>query len=270
MIALVYGLSVDFEGVDAFERIVGAARTQGVHARPLPDRMEFFARQLIGTPYVGGTLERDIRNETCFVTLRGLDCVTFAETVLALARLDLTAPPTPADLVANVQNTRYRDGLVDGYLSRLHYTSDWFADNARRGTWTNITSSLPGARLDRRPISFMSANARLYPQLAADPSLLEPLREHEARITRLMRWYVPAEAARDAERHLQTGDIVGLVDRRTGMDYAHVGMIVRQRGVPHFVHASSTARKVVFDAPLSQYLARSRGTIGFSVVRPNP
>lgn len=267
---MLLGLSTDFEGADILHRIGEAARAQSVSARPLPDRMEFFARRLVGTPYVGWTLERDIRNETCFVTLEGLDCVTFAETVLALSRLDWAGSPSPDDLVAAVQKTRYRGGVVDGYLSRLHYTSDWFADNARRGTWTDVTASLPGARLDRRPVFFMSANARLYRQLAADPTLIEPLKEHEARITRLMRWYVPTEAAASAEKRLETGDIVGLVDRRDGMDYAHVGLIVRERGVPHFVHASSTARKVVFDVPLSQYLARSRGTIGFSVVRPNP
>lgn len=270
MIAMLMGITTDFEGAAIFDRLGEAAKAQSVYARPLPERMAFFARQLVGTAYVGWTLERDIRNETCFVTLEGLDCVTFAETVLALAKLDWSATPNPGDLVARVRNTRYRGGTVNGYLSRLHYTSDWFADNARRGTWTDVTASLPGARLDRRPVFFMSANARLYRQLTADPALIEPLKEHEARITRLMRWYVPTESAAAAEQRLETGDIIGLVDRRNGMDYAHVGLIVRERGVPHFVHASSSAKRVVFDAPLSHYLARSRGTIGFSVVRPIP
>lgn len=253
-----------FAGDALFDRLMTAARKGDVMARPLGERIEFFARELLGTPYVGFTLDGKGAEERCFVTLEGLDCVTFAETVHALARLAPDA--TPSDLVAQVTRTRYRGGKVDGYLSRLHYTSDWFADNVARGTWEDLSATLPGAVRMLNRLGFMSANPEKYAALKADPTLLPQLRGVEARVTALPRWYVPRDRVAEAEKRLRTGDIVALVDVREGLDYAHVGLIICESGVPHFVHASSAKMRVIFDRPLSEYLGA--GHRGFSAVRP--
>lgn len=263
-LAMTLGTPPAFAGDAVFDRLMSAARSEGVASRPIGARMEFFARQLLGTPYVGFTLDGKAQEERCFVTLEGLDCVTFAETVHALARLAPRAKPS--DLVAQVTRTRYRHGKVDGYLSRLHYTSDWFADNAARGTWEDVSAALPGAVRMSNPLGFMSANAARYPALNADPALVPRMREIEERLSALPRWYVPSDKVAEAEKLLKTGDIVALVDVREGLDYAHVGLIVREEGAPHLVHASSGKMRVIFDRPLSAYLGS--GHRGFSAVRP--
>jgi hypothetical protein len=268
MLCLVVAPPGSFEGREVFDRLMSAARAERVFERPIGERVAFFALQLVDTPYVGFTLERDPAREAVFVTLNGLDCVTFAETALAFAHLGPHG--TPADLVARVTVTRYRGGRVDGYLSRLHYTTDWFADNVARRTWVDWTLRLRRAMNFTAPIHFMSSNPSRYRQLVADPTLIPPLREIEGRLTRMARWFVPEADAAESEEALRSGDIVGLTDTRPGMDFAHVGVIVVIDGRRRFVHACSDAGRVVVDVTLSEYLARRPGSTGFSVVRPLP
>ena len=162
---------VQFEGETTFDALHKAAYEADISYKPMPERMEFFARRLLGKPYVGWTLERDENQEFCFVSMDRLDCVTFAETVLGLAnvRWNSRALVSSDNLVRAVEETRYRGGRVDGYLSRLHYTSDWIYDNARKGTVIDLTKSLPGAKPFVKTINFMSQHMSVYRQLIAHP-----------------------------------------------------------------------------------------------------
>ena len=267
---LLLASGTNFVGQSAFEAHVAAARASNVVSKPIGERMAFFGQRMLGTPYVGWTLEQDVQREYCFVTLDGLDCVTFMEVALGLARIPWRSRPEarPQDLIDAVTFTRYRGGRVDGYLSRLHYTSDWIADNVRKGVVRDVSPGLPGARRMATPIHFMSSNAKVYRQLAANPGLLPELKRIEARLSRMDKWYVPSDRAVDAEKLLRTGDIIAIADSRRGMDYAHVGMIIVRDGAPRFVHASSVEKKVVFDVSLSEYLKRNPRQIGFSAARP--
>src|SRR5437762_1637668 len=116
-----------FVGEEVFERILVK-----VKPGPIGKTAAAVAMELLGTPYVGATLELDDRVESCSVNLLGLDCVTLYETSLCFARMLRHDGRTPADLLREIQFTRYRGGKLDGYLSRLHYTSDWIYDNARK------------------------------------------------------------------------------------------------------------------------------------------
>lgn len=241
-----------------------------VVSKPIGDRMEIFGRALLGTPYVGWTLEKSETEEFCVVTVKGLDCVTFAEVALNLARLPwkLRRMMTEEDLERAVTQTRYRSGVVNGYLSRLHYTSDWIRDGVKKGTVTDLTSSLPGSKPFVKKINFMSSNFHVYRQLKANPGLLDTLLKQEADLTKFPKWYLPKDKIAAAEPLLQTGDIIAITDTRAGMDCAHVGMIIVERGVRHFVHASSTQKKVVFDVSISEYLAGNKKHSGIMVARP--
>lgn len=218
---------------------------------------------LLETPYVAWTLERDLNHEVCYATLDGLDCVTFAEAVWNLARSTQSGRP----YLALVQNSRYRNGKVDGYLSRLHYTSDWFADNIRRGHIVALTPNLQGAMRTTKTFTFMSTNAKFYRQLEANPGWIPQLQVIEGRLSKQPFWMVPTEKATVAQMGLQTGDIIGIVDKRPGMDCSHVGLIVREGDKVRFCHASSTAKKVVLDQTLADYLKRNKSP-GFISVRP--
>jgi hypothetical protein len=237
--------------------------------RPIGERMAFISDQFLGTPYVGWTLEQSITRESCFVTLEGLDCVTFFETTLGIARAVRVGPVTPASVLDEVTRTRYRGGHCDGtYLSRLHYTSDWMYDNDLKGTVRVITKSLPGAERFNKSIDFMSTNAKVYRQLAALPDLLKPLKEIEAAISRRQTYFVSMANVTKAEVKLRTGDIIGITTSAPGMDCSHTGIIRMEKGVPHFMHASSTQKRVVLDSRLSEYLARHPKATGIMVARP--
>lgn len=268
LVALLALTPIQFEGQATFDSLHKEAYKSNISYSPMPERMEFFARRLLGRPYVGWTLERSETKEFCYVSLDRLDCVTFVESVLGLAnvRWNSRALVTSDHLVWNVEKTRYRGGKVDGYLSRLHYTSDWIYDNSRKHVVSDITKSLPGAIPFVKTINFMSQNMHVYRQLKANPGLVDLLRRQEADLTARPKWFVPKAKVAEAEKHLQTGDIIGITDSRPGMDCAHMGLIIVEMGVPHFVHASSTQMKTVFDVRLSEYLGKSH--TGIMVARP--
>jgi hypothetical protein len=247
------------------ESLATSANAIGIYRRPIGNRMEFFARNLLGTPYVGATLDQEPEREQCTVILSGLDCVTFMETVFNMAR---TKDLNTESLKLAVTKTRYWNGKVDGYLSRLHYTSDWFYENDRRGIVTDISAKLPGAVPFTKKVGFMSMNSGKYPALVKNPDLLPALAEMEARSNSRKKWFVPIAALKLAETKLKTGDIIALCGGAEGIDCTHVGLIIVEQGVPHFVHASSKKKSVIFDAPLSEYLQGSKYTTGIMVARP--
>jgi hypothetical protein len=247
------------------DSIRSAPGFDSVYKKPIGQRMEFFARQFIGTPYVGFTLDKNPESEVCTVVLDGLDCVTFMETSLGLAR---TINPTEDALINAVSFTRYWNGKVNGYLSRLHYTSDWIFDNHRKKVVTDLSKSLPGAERFTKKVGYMTLNPGKYPTLRSNPRQMPTLKGIEARSNKREKWFIPLSAVVEAEKQLETGDIIALCGGPEGIDCTHVGLIIRENGIPHFVHASSTAKKVIFDRPLSEYLKGSKQNIGFMVARP--
>ena len=97
----------------------------------------FIARQFLGVPYVGATLEKP-GEERLVVNLRQLDCTTFVETVCALVMTRRSGSVSFADYCEHLRNLRYRDGHC-AVLSRLHYFSWWTADKVKRGFMTPVS-----------------------------------------------------------------------------------------------------------------------------------
>ena len=248
----------------SYDTLRASAEEANLTKKPFTQKMEFFARQFLGTPYVAFTLDQDTQREQCTVVLDGLDCVTFMETVLNLSRAKTVSKDA---VVSGVTFTRYWGGKVDGYLSRLHYTSDWIFDNERKGVVKDISDELPGASRFTKEVGYMSANPDKYNVLKANPSLVPLTKKMEDASNARTKWYVPIWAIKEAEKQLETGDIIALTGGPKGIDCTHVGLIIKENGVPHFVHASSVGKKVVFDARLSDYLRGSK-TTGIMVARP--
>ncbi|HMS54919.1 MAG TPA: DUF1460 domain-containing protein [Fimbriimonadaceae bacterium] len=248
--------------------IVATAAKENWRALPMGELVAKVGQQFLETPYVGSTLDIEDHNEACVVRLDGLDCVTFFETSLGIARMLKKGGTTMADLTREVTTTRYRGGKLDGYLSRLHYTGEWMLDNAKRGNVKDLTSVLPGSLPLGKTINFMSTHPDKYRQLKANPGWVPDLRVYESRFEKLLR-YVPKERMLEAERGLQTGDIIGIVTNVDGLDCSHTGMVVvdEELGV-RFMHASSTQKKVILDGKLSDYLDKSKSSIGIMAVRP--
>lgn len=264
MVSSLVLLTVALSAPLSYDSLRASALEANLQTKPFSQKMEFFARRFLGTPYVAFTLDQDSQSEQCTVVLDGLDCVTFMETVLNLARAKMVSKES---VVSGVSFTRYWGGKVNGYLSRLHYTSDWIFDNERKGVVQDISDELPGSSRFIKEVGYMSANPEKYNVLKANPQLVPQTKKMEDASNARTKWYVPIWAITEAEKHLQTGDIIALTGGPKGIDCTHVGLIIVEEGVPHFVHASSVGKKVVFDARLSDYLKGSK-TTGIMVARP--
>src|SRR5947208_8223102 len=117
-----------FAGQETFERLLILGRERRWSELPIGERIGAIGMALRQTPYVASTLELYDDREVCSVDFRGLDCVTFFELALALARMIKRGERTPDALLAEVTFLRYRGGQITDYASRLHYLSDWFVD----------------------------------------------------------------------------------------------------------------------------------------------
>ena len=96
--------------------LVAQAEREGWRRLAMGDRVARCGLAMVGTPYKGFTLEIDNHIECPSVNFQGLDCWTFFETAMGLARM-LEVPKEryePVDLLREIKYTRYRNGRCTG------------------------------------------------------------------------------------------------------------------------------------------------------------
>lgn len=266
-------LDVCFKGTEKFAGIVQKAVAGKWRAYPIGTRMSLIAREFIGVPYVGYTLEIHDKVECPSANCSGLDCWTFFEIVLGMARM-LERPRTeylPQHLLLEIQWTRYRAGRCTGnYLERIHYLNEWFVDNEARGNVRDITKSLGGAeRLVGRESREMTTLWKGYRYLRKNPELLVEMAKIEAAVSALPVFYIPKAKVAGIESKLADGDIAGIVTRSQGGVCSHVGLIMRDKeGRALFCHASRNYKKVTTEGTISTYLNTYSGHAGLIIARP--
>ena len=232
--------------------------------------VEFYARQLLGTPYVAHTLEAD--EELLTVNIHELDCLTFIESLYALTRATINHRYSWRDYADNIENIRYRGGEMGDYSSRIHYISEWIIDNHLRGNLVEVTPDLPHADYLIKNIDYMSKNPSQYRQLKNDTAMVEKIKRYELlhhRFPYLKRSWLNDKAVKAA---LRSGDFVSLVTKIEGLDVSHNGIIViDDKGDPYLLDASMSGGKVMLESkPLFKYLERSKTNIGIRVFRIMP
>jgi hypothetical protein len=265
-----------FVGQAKFQQLMDRAEKEGWNQLPLGRRTEAFGLALCGTAYAGHTLEIDDRIETVSANFNGLDCWTFFETSLAMARLmeEPVEKRTPEHYLRYLEMDRYHMGTCTGaYLSRLHYLVDWRQDNEKRGLVRDVTRGLPGAERHYNICREMSLGWKGYRYLRSTPALLPLMTGEEKRITQLPCWHIPKNRVATIESKIEPGDVLCITTRYKGAFCSHVGLARRDKnGVLRFMHASSQKekRKVLVDARLSDYLYSVSGHAGVMIVRPLP
>jgi hypothetical protein len=235
-------------------------------ALPLGKLIAKVGLQLVDAPYVGGTLDRPGR-ELCTVDMLRLDCVTLFEVSLNMGRIMKQGKDSLQDLIEAVTFTRYRDGVLSDYTSRLHYTSDWIENNIQKGTVVDVTSQLGGKPFPLA-LGFMSQNPKYYPALVENPQLVPVMQTIEQRVNLTSRTIIRKEDIASIEEKLQDGDIIAIATSKKGLDYSHTGLIVREGKRARFLHASSVKKKVMLDGPVSEYVNRAESNLGITVLRP--
>lgn len=210
-------------------------------------RILFFAKQLLGIPYVAGTLDVN-EKEALVIHLDKADCTTFVETVLALAVTDKEGKRDFGSFRQALQKIRYRNGELKGYASRLHYFSDWIADNTRKGIVKERTAELSDNK-QLLNLNFMSTHPANYPQLKNNPELVIAIVKQEKLWHNVFVSYLPKDQLLLSQDRLdiRNGDILAITTNIQGLDVVHTGFACWVDGQLHLLHASSVAKKVILD-----------------------
>jgi len=233
---------------------------------PIADLVVKVGLSFLNTPYVAATLENGAE-ETMVVNLRELDCTTFAESTLALARTVKHGKTDFESFVAELEKIRYRNGIRNQYPSRLHYFSEWISNNQQKG----IVSGLPnqnGVKLDKS-INFMSTHPTDYPVLKAHPELIPIVAQQEKEISEKGFRYFPKNDIANLYRNLKHGDIIALTSSIDGVDVNHVGIIIQKNNEFYLLHAPLSGKKVLIsDGPITDFLKPSSKNSGIIIARP--
>ena len=204
----------------------------------LGERLERLSAQLLDAPYLSNPLGGGPdAPESLTIRFNGFDCVTYVETVLALAGSHAVAEFSDA-----LREMRYAGGRVD-WRRRNHYMADWVKQNRRRGIVKDITTGPRAVTRTRR---------------------LSLIRELPARTVTFR--VFPKQALAHLRRVAETGDIALFASTRRNLDVFHMGFIIKRADDVWLRHASRTAGRVV-EQPLADFLKAHRMS-GIILLRP--
>ncbi len=239
---------------------------KGIEGGSYGDSVVDIGKTFLDTPYVEKTLEIG-EKENLVVNLRGFDCTTYVENVLAFGLLVRNKQTDFDSFIKNLETIRYRNGILDGYPSRLHYFTDWIRNNESKGLVKDITNDLGGTEV-KKPINFMGTHRSLYPFLKDDENF-ENMLKVEKELAKQSLCILPQEQIESCESRIQSGDIIALATSIKGLDVTHTGFAIRQpNGRIHLLHASSSGSVRITKEPLVDYLKKIKSNIGIIVARP--
>jgi hypothetical protein len=248
-----------------FEQRMAQAKRERMDTLPIGEIVVRMGRTFVGAPYVPGSLEAP-GDEHLVVNLRSFDCVTFVENSLALART-AKARGNYAQFKRELMGIRYRDGRLVDYPSRLHYFSDWIANNDAKGIVRNVTRELGGVP-DPEPISFMTSHVKSYRQLQ-DSTFLRAIAATEQRLSREGRVMIPEDAIASAAPNIRNGDVIGAATTVAGLDIAHTGIALWVDGELRLMHAPLVGTMVQISGnSLASRIKAAPTQDGIMVARP--
>lgn len=230
-------------------------------------RVAWFGRKFIDTPYGAHTLEGD--KEILTVNLDSIDCTTFVENALALAATSGEKRLGWQDFAYNLRRMRYRNGITNGYASRLHYICDWATDNIYRGNIIDVTPYSDKCKYIIRTIDFMTAHRDRYPSLA-DSAEYARVRAIEDGYRNHRFPYIKTSdlSSKSVIGLLREGDVLAFVSNLKDLDVTHMGIVVFENGIPHALHASSTNGKVeISKLPLHDFVKKNPYWSGVRIFR---
>lgn len=226
------------------------------------------AQTFIDAPYVANTLETD-DEETLIVNCDEVDCTTLVEYVLAMSLCPVQGKNmSESDFAANLQRIRYRNGQIDGYTSRLHYTSDWINNGVNSGLIEDVTA-VNSPYTQKLSISYMTSHPERYKQLANSPENISKMAGYEKALTgQEVHWLPKDELPVTGLPWIKNGDIIALTTNIPGLDIAHMGIALYVKNTLCLLHASSSRGKVLVDKiALSRLLDRNKNWTGIRVLR---
>ncbi|MBZ0200758.1 MAG: DUF1460 domain-containing protein [Ignavibacteriaceae bacterium] len=255
------------EDVEICKSKFDLAVDKNMQEMPIGDVIAEVGKSFLGLGYEAHTLEAD-GEEQLVIHLTGLDCTTFLENCLTLARCIKANETSFEDYQKHLTLIRYRGGKIDKYPSRLHYFSDWIFDNTKKGIVTDVTKNIGGEPI-KFNVSFMSTHPDSYKKLKEINSYIPAISKYEDDINAREYFYIPNEKVEEHESEINNGDLIAITTNLTGLDIGHVGVAVKlDDGRIHFMHAPLVGAKVqISEDPIGDYLAKVKKHTGIIVLR---
>ncbi|HEY0811279.1 MAG TPA: N-acetylmuramoyl-L-alanine amidase-like domain-containing protein [Longimicrobiales bacterium] len=251
---------------ELFAATIARAQRERLDTLPIGEVVARVGSWFVGAPYTPATLEAE-GAEHLVVNLREFDCVTYVESMLALARVIKSGGDDFSDFRGELQKIRYRDGKLADYPSRLHYFSDWIRDNHRKGIVEDHTQSLGGV-MDGEPIDFMTQHRTAYRQLA-EQRFFDDVRAQEIALTRISRYMIPENSINQVAARIRNGDVIAATSSIKGLDVAHTGLAYWRNGQLHLMHAPLIGDSVeISENPLAERVIFIERQDGIMVARP--
>jgi cell wall-associated NlpC family hydrolase len=206
--------------------------------RSAGERIDFYSRRFLGQPYKINPLIGSAGTPEVFTAaLDGFDCVTYVETVLALARAS-----SVDEFIDELRHLRYENGRVD-WRRRNHYMTGWIRNGARHGAVRRV---------------------RFPTHVVSKERVLNVVPGLPAKRVRFV--CTPKSVVKQARASLKTGDLIFFASTRRRLDVFHCGILVRDGPDLRMRHASRS-RKGVVEQDLGEFLKNNR-MAGVLIVRP--
>jgi Protein of unknown function (DUF1460) len=213
--------------------------SESKYERSAGRRIEVLSRHFVGYLYKPNPLLGSADTAEVFTAyLDGFDCVTYIETVVALARAS-----NADDFIKWLRKIRYEEGRIE-WERRNHYMTLWIRNNVRAGIIRPV--SMPAV-----PMLSRERVLNVVPGIAAQRTRVKCVSKTE--VPRL-------------ERYLQSGDLIFFASTRKNLDTFHAGIIVRD-GKRVLMRHASRSQGLVVEQELSEFLKANR-MAGVIVERP--
>jgi hypothetical protein len=207
--------------------------------RAIDSRIEVISRHFLGRPYQTNPLIGSADSAEEFTaSIDRFDCVTYIETVVALARAS-----NVDGFIEWLRKIRYERGRIQ-WDRRNHYMTLWIRNNVREGIISRVSMIAVATVSIERVLN-------VVPGLA-------PRRIRIRCVTK--------RAAPQCAQRLRNGDLIWFASTHKHLDVFHAGIIVRNGERILMRHASRSQSGVV-EQELNEFLKANR-MAGVVVVRP--
>jgi len=200
--------------------------------------MESISGRFLEYPYVANGLIGSANTPEVFNdSLHGFDCVTYIESVMALAYSG-----NAGNFSSILKKLRYEDGKV-AWNRRNHYMTQWLRNNIRSGLIDRVASRKQTNHKER----VLSVVPGLPPRRARFSC-------------------IPKRGLKSVRSEMQTGDLIFFASTRPQLDVFHCGIVVR-KGTGVFLRHASRSQGGVVEQELDSFLKQNR-MAGVILARP--
>jgi N-acetylmuramoyl-L-alanine amidase-like protein len=226
--------------------------------KSITEKMSLFSNLFLETPYnivCSGDGPYALYEPQPLVNFKETNCMVFCEHILALSISD-----SWDNFFNNLQQIRYKDGMI-GMRTRNHYTmGDWLPEN----NWLldDVSAKVAG-EFTKKVTRTISHKKFFEGKGVSDLRYVKPDREMAIN-------FVPKEVLNKVEDNYKNGDVLALLfANKSNIFSAHMLMIYKTENQT-IIRESSSSKMTTFDTPYLEWvnkIKKSNKYIGIAVMR---